>query len=77
MSGLYRNIANRELPTLLHVCFDGNNGDMEKAAWELETIDLMLGVIKMRSLINKHNGRKRHHYHQVLEAIITRKGGNR
>lgn len=42
---------------------------LEKAT---DTIDLALGAIKMRSLVNKHNGRKRHDYRKVLEAIITR-----
>ena len=69
---LYQNIANRELPTLLRVCYEDNDSDMEQTAHDLETIDLMLGAIKMRSLINKHNGRKRHDYRKVLEAVITR-----
>lgn len=71
---LFRNIKNNELPTLIRVCHDKNNGNMEYTAHDLETIDLMLGVIKMRSLVNKHNGRKRHDYRQVLEAVITRGG---
>lgn len=70
--GLYQNITNQELPCLLRVCYDENRGDMEATVHDLETFDLMLGVIKMRSLINKFNGRKKHHYHQVLESIITR-----
>lgn len=69
---LYRNIKNDELPSLLKVCYDENNGDMEQTAHDLDTIDLALGAIKMRSLVNKHNGRKRHDYRKVLEAIITR-----
>lgn len=73
---LYRNIKNQELPTLLRVCYEGNGGDMEAAAHELETFDLMLGVIKMRSLINKNNGRKRHHYRQTIEAILLRDSNN-
>lgn len=70
--GMYQNITNQELPCLLRVCYDENGGDMEATAHDIETIDHMLGVIKMRSLINKFNGRKKYHYRQVLESIITR-----
>lgn len=49
---LFKNIKNRELPTLLQVAYEENNGNMEEAAADLETIDLALGVLKNRSLIN-------------------------
>lgn len=49
---LYRNITNRELPALLRIAYEENNGNMEEAAADIETIDIALGVLKIRSLIN-------------------------
>lgn len=72
---LYRNIKKDELPILLRAVYTVNNGDIERTAHDLETIDLSLSIIKMRSLINKHNGRIRHDYRKALEAVITRGGG--
>ena len=60
---LYRNIKNDELPILLRAVYTVNNGDIERTAHDLETIDLSLSIIKMRSLI------------KALEAVITRGGG--
>ena len=74
---LYKNISNRELPTLLRACYE-ESGDMEKAAEDLETIDIMLGVIKMKSLINgrERNAKSRwtrgRNLTAILEHIILR-----
>lgn len=74
---IYKNISNEELPILLRVCFDANDGDIEESARDIDTFDLMLGVLKMSSLINKYNGRKKHSYRQVLEAIIVQRIENK
>ena len=50
---MYKNIKNRELPVLLRAIYEANGGDMEQTAHDLESVDLMLGTMKMRSLINK------------------------
>lgn len=49
---LYNNIKDRELPALLKANYEESEGNIEKAADTLETLDIMLGVMKARTLIN-------------------------
>lgn len=73
---LFRNIKNNELPTLIRVCHDENNGNMEYTAHDLETIDLMLGVTvscykhkRQRMTVQTIDGKKR-----LVKAWAHRKG---
>lgn len=74
----YRNINLKELPALLRASYDENGGDMENAAHDLETIDLMLGVLKTKSLINSRSRKKEtrwsrgRNFQGIMEAIILR-----
>ncbi len=49
---LYNNIKDRELPALLKASYEKSDDDIEKAADTLDTLDIMLGVMKARTLIN-------------------------
>lgn len=75
---IYDNISNRELPTLLRVCYDASNGNMEQAAHDLETFDMLLGVVRMKSIISSSSRRKEtswsrgRNFQGVLENIILR-----
>ena len=75
------NIKNNELQILLEVSLEENGGDFKKSAHDIKTIDLMLGVIKMKSLINRRSRSKQtrwsrgRDFNGVMEAIILRKGG--
>ena len=75
---LYNNISNRELPALLHSSYEENGGNIEKAAHDIETIDIMLGVMKMKSLINSRDRKARSRWsrgrnlHRILENIMLR-----
>ena len=76
---LYKNISNRELPTLLRACYEQNEGDMEKAAEQIETIDMMLGVLKLKTLVNvrdrkqKRKNLKGRTAHTLIRQIIAQK----
>ena len=75
---LYANINNRELPSLLKACYETNGGNMEAAAHDLETMDLLLGIIKNKSLINSRSRKKEtrwsrgRNFQGVMEAVILR-----
>ena len=75
------NIRNDELLTLTEVCFEENGGDFKKTAHDIKTIDLMLGVMKAKSLINRRSRSKQTRWSRgrdfigVMEAIILREGG--
>lgn len=80
---IYRNIENRELPTLLRASFELNNGNMEKAAADLETIDVALGVLKNRSLINARSRKAKanrwstnRNFKGILENILLQRKSN-
>lgn len=79
---IYRNIANRELPTLLRACYDVNDGNLERAAHDLETFDILLGVTRMRSIINARSRKKEtrwsrgRNYQGIIEKVITRRETN-
>lgn len=49
---LYNNIKDQELPALLKASYEESDGDIKKAADTLEALDIMLGVMKARTLIN-------------------------
>ena len=76
-----KNIKDDELLTLLDVCQEENGGDFKKTAHDIKTIDLMLGVMKAKSLINRRSRKKEtrwsrgRNFQGVMEAIILRKGG--
>ena len=74
MKTLFRNITNTELPALLRANYDLNEGDMEKTAHDLETMDMMLGVLKMKSLVNsrERNAKSRWTRGRNLQAIFER-----
>lgn len=75
---LYKNIKNRELPSLLRTSYEINNYNIEETAHDLETIDIMLGVMKNKSLINSRSRKKEtrwsrgRNFQGVMEAIILR-----
>lgn len=75
------NIKDDELLTLLDVCQEENGGDFKKTAHDIKTIDLMLGVMKAKSLINRRSRKKEtrwsrgRNFQGVMEAIILREGG--
>ena len=75
---MYNNIKPRELPALLRSSYEANGGNMELAARDLETIDLMLGTLKLRSLIAARDRSARSRWSKgrnltkILEQIITR-----
>ena len=75
------NIRHDELLILTEVCFEENGDDFKKTAHDIKTIDLMLGVMKTKSLINRRSRSKQTRWSRgrnftgVMEAIILRKGG--
>lgn len=58
MGVIYQHIKDDELPVLLRVCYKENNHDMEQTAHDLESIDMLLAVMKAKSLINRNDRRK-------------------
>ena len=58
MSNL-KNITDAEFPILAHVILDERNGDIAKTATDIRKIDLMLGVMKSKSLLNNFGRRTR------------------
>lgn len=46
-------IKDEELLTLTEACFEENGGNLKKTAHDIKTIDLMLDVMKKKSLINR------------------------
>ena len=70
---LYPNIRNREFPTLLRVCYEDNGCDMEKAADELEKLNMLLGIMRMKSLIKARDrsAKTRWSRGRNLTAIIS------
>ena len=75
---LFKNIKHGELPALLHSSYMENSQDLQKTSRDLETIDIMLGVMKMKSLIGSRDRRaksrwsKGRNLHKIMENIITR-----
>ena len=57
MGVIYQHIKDDELPVLLRVCYEENNHDMEQTAHDLESIDMLLAVMKAKSLINRNDRR--------------------
>lgn len=55
MKNLLNHIGDNEFPALAGASLEQNNGDVQRTAHDLETIDLMLGAIKMKSLINSRD----------------------
>jgi len=52
-----QNISEREMPAMMQACLEASQGDISKAATAIQTIDTMLGVMKMKSLINSRDRR--------------------
>lgn len=75
---LYPNISNRELPTLLRCSHEQNGGDMRKTAHDIESIDIMLGVMKARTLINSRDRKASSQWtrgrglHKIIENVLLR-----
>lgn len=61
MGVIYQHIKDDELPVLLRVCYEENNHDMEQTAHDLQSIDMLLAVMKAKSLINR-NDRQRGYF---------------
>lgn len=77
---LYRNITNRELPALLRIAYEENNENMQEAAADIETIDIALGVLKMRSLINARSRKAKanrwstnRNFNGIMENILQKR----
>ena len=49
---MFTHIKNSELPALLRSSYDENDGDMVRTYHDLDLMDNMLGVLKMKSLVN-------------------------
>ena len=58
MSNL-KNITDAEFRILAQVILDERNGDIAKTATDIRKIDLMLGVMKSKSLLNNFGRRTR------------------
>ena len=71
---IFRNITNTEVPALLRACYEENAGNMKKTAHDMETIDIMLGVLKMKSLVNsrERSAKSRWTRGRGLQAIFER-----
>jgi len=54
---LYNNISSTELPALFASAYEESSNDIDKAAETLDKIDTLLGVMKMKSLINSRDRR--------------------
>lgn len=78
MESPYNNISTEELVTLAKVVHEENNGELEKTAHDIETIDIMLGAMKMKSLINSRDRSAKSRFSrgrglsQVLKNIMSR-----
>ncbi len=74
-----KNIKPEELIVLTEVSFEENGGDFKKTAHDIKTIDMMLGALKMKSLINAKSRKKEtrwsrgRNFQGVIEAILLRK----
>ncbi len=74
----FKNITKQELAVLAPSCFETNEKNLEKTAHDLESIDLMLGVLKMRTLINnrdrnsKSKRTKGRGLKQILQQVLLR-----
>ena len=73
-----RNITSKEFPVLADVVLDENEGDIAKSAQDIRKIDLMLGVMKQKTLLlsgrrtKKGRLRKIPGLDEILENIIER-----
>ena len=71
---LYNNISNRELPALLHSSYEENGGNIEKVAHDIETIDIMLGVMNLLPIPGLDGG---HILFTLYEMVTRRKPSDR
>jgi hypothetical protein len=73
-----RNIKGNEFPVLAEVVLEENDGDIAKSAQDIRKIDLMLGVMKQKTLLlsgrrtKKGRLRKIPGLDEILENIIER-----
>ena len=73
-----RNIKSNEFPVLAEVVLEENDGDIAKSAQDIRKIDLMLGVMKQKTLLlsgrrtKKGRLRKIPGLDEILENIIER-----
>lgn len=73
-----RNIKGNEFPVLAEVVLEENDGDIAKSAHDIRKIDLMLGVMKQKTLLlsgrrtKKGRMRKIPGLDEILENIIER-----
>lgn len=73
-----RNIKGNEFPVLAEVVLEENDGDITKSAKDIRKIDLMLGVMKQKTLLlsgrrtKKGRLRKIPGLDEILENIIER-----
>ena len=73
-----RNIKGNEFPVLAEVVLEENDGDIAKSAKDIRKIDLMLGVMKQKTLLlsgrrtRKGRLRKIPGLDEILENIIER-----
>lgn len=72
------NISATELPVLAEASLEINEDDMDKVARDIETMDIMLGVLKMKSLINSRDRKaasrwsRGRNLSKILENVILR-----
>lgn len=72
------NISATELPVLAEASLEINEGDMDKVALDIETMDIMLGVLKIKSLINSRDRKaasrwsRGRNLSKILENVILR-----
>ena len=73
-----KNIKDHEFPILAEVVLEENDGDIAKSAQDIRKIDLMLGVMKQKTLLlsgrrtRKGRLRKIPGLDEILENIIER-----
>ena len=53
-----RHIKQDALPILAEVCMEENDGDVVQSFKDIKLIDDLLGIVKVKSLINFSKGRK-------------------
>lgn len=75
---MYKHIKEDEVLTLFEAAMDENDGDFAATAHDMKTIDLLLGVQKVKSLIDRRSRKKDtrwsrgRNYQNVIEEILLR-----
>ena len=66
-----KNITKQEFPVLAEVVLEENDGDIAKSAKDIRKIDLMLGVMKSKSLLNNFGKKTRKGFTRKIKGLDT------